>query len=168
MTLNGMDVLLVGQSFHGAQALADWLKQRGFRCHFAPQYAKASALLRSRPVGLVLSNTRLPDGSGFGLLMAVAGLPVTAFLCLPVENSCFWLPAIDGGQACLPDRGLAPPSALPEVATRTPRNSAPFTCPDIGQLAGSQRRRRIRNLHGKRDPSERCLCLFDRGNRNLF
>ena len=118
MTLSGRDVLLVGQSFHSAQALADWLKQRGFRCHFARNMREASALLRSRPVGLVLSNTRLPDGSGFGLLMTLAGLPVTAFLCLPVENSCFWLPAIDGGQACLGSPALRPrefAAALQEI-----------------------------------------------------
>ena len=164
MTLFGRDVLLVGQSFHSAQALADWLKQRGFRCHFARNMREASALLRSRPVGLVLSNTRLPDGSGFGLLMTLVGLPVTAFLCLPVENSCFWLPGHRWRTDLL---GIAssPPSG---VCKHSPGNSAPFTCREIGRLAGSQGRRRIRNLHGERDPPERRLYLFECRNRNLF
>jgi len=61
----------------------------------------ANDFLSSRPVDLVLSNTHLSDGTGFGLLAALGGLPVTAFLCLPVENSCFWLPAINGGKECL-------------------------------------------------------------------
>jgi CheY-like chemotaxis protein len=68
----------------------------------------ASERLRSHRVDLVLSNTHLPDGTGFGLLAALAGLPVTAFLCLPVENSCFWLPAIDAGKECLGLPALRP------------------------------------------------------------
>jgi CheY-like chemotaxis protein len=123
MTLSGRDALLVGQSFHSAQALADWLKRWGCRCHFARNMREASGVLRSRPVDLVLSNTHLPDGSGFGLLMTLAGLPVTAFLCLPVENSCFWLPAIDSGQACLGLPALRPSefaSALQEMVRLLP------------------------------------------------
>jgi CheY-like chemotaxis protein len=127
MTLSGRDVLLVGQSFHSAQALADWLKRRGFRCHFARNMREASDLLNSRPVDLVLSNTHLSDGSGFRLLMTLAGLPVTAFLCLPVENSCFWLPAIDGGQACLGSPALRPrefASALQEIVRHLPAETS--------------------------------------------
>jgi hypothetical protein len=123
VTLSGKGVLLVGQSFHSAQALEDWLKQRGFRCHFARNMREASDLLNSCPVDLVLSNTYLPDGSGFRLLMALSGLPVTAFLCLPVENSCFWLPAIDGGQNCLGSPALRPrdfASALQEMVRCLP------------------------------------------------
>ena len=115
MTLSGTDVLLVGQSFQRAWALTDRLHQWGFRCHLASNVRAASELLSSRPVNLVLSNTHLSDGTGFGLLVALAGLPVTAFLCLPVENSCFWLPAIDAGKACLGSPALRPS----EFAQRT-------------------------------------------------
>jgi|ERR1700690_896211 len=118
MTLSARDALLVGQSFHSAQPLADWLQLRGFRCNFAYNMREASVLLKSRPVALVLSNTHLSDGSGFALLMTLVGLPVTAFLCLPVENGCFWLPAIDCGQACLGLPALRPrefASALQEL-----------------------------------------------------
>jgi hypothetical protein len=68
----------------------------------------ASDLLRFHPVNLVLSNAHLPDGTVFGLLVNLAGLPVTAFLCLPVENGCFWLPAIDDGKECLGLPALRP------------------------------------------------------------
>jgi len=127
MTLFGRDVLLVGQSFHGAQALADWLKQRGLRCHFARNMREASDLLNSRPIDLVLSNAHLSDGSGFRLLMTLAGLPVTAFLCLPVESSCFWLPAIDGGRSCLGSPALRPrefASALQEIVRHLPTETS--------------------------------------------
>ncbi len=108
MTLSGRDVLLVGESFHWSNALTDRLHGWGFRCHVAADIQAAFDLLSSRSVDLLLVNTHLSDGSGFGLLMAVAGQPVTAFLCLPVENSCFWLPAIDAGKECLGLPALRP------------------------------------------------------------
>jgi len=68
----------------------------------------ASELLSSQPVDLVLSNTYQSDGIGVGLLNALAPFPVTAFLCLPVDNSCLWLPAIDDGKVCLGQTALRP------------------------------------------------------------
>src|ERR1700675_4389355 len=121
MTLSGRNVLLVGHNLHSGQALTDQLRRWGFRCYFAANMRAASDLLSSQPVDLVLTNTRLSDGTGFGLLVALDGLPVTAFLCLPVENSCFWLPAIDAGKECLGLPALRPSefaNALEEMARR--------------------------------------------------
>jgi len=118
MTLSGRNVLLIGHSFRSGQTLTNRLHRWGFRCHFASNTRAFFDLLNSRSVDLVLSNTHLSDGTGFGLLTALAGLPVTAFLCLPVENSCFWLPAIDGGKECLGLPSLRPAefaSALEEM-----------------------------------------------------
>jgi hypothetical protein len=114
MTLAGTDVLLVGQNLHGAQTLTERLHRWGFNCHRANNMRAALDLLGSRPFDLVLSNIHLRDGTGFGFLVALAGLPVTVFLCLPVENSCFWLPAIDGGKECL---GLLPALRPSEFAS---------------------------------------------------
>jgi hypothetical protein len=114
MTLSGRDVLLIGPYLRSARLLTDRLHRWGFRCHFASNIRAASDLLNSQPVNLVLSNTHLPDGTVIGLLVAFAGLPVTAFLCLPVENGCFWLPAIDHGKECL---GL--PALRPSEFART-------------------------------------------------
>lgn len=108
MTIGGKDVLLVGQGFHSTQALADQLRRWGFRCHFANNIRTARQLLSSARIDVVLSNTHLPDGTGFGLIAALAGLPVAAFLCLPTEDSCFWLPAIDHGQDCWGSPALRP------------------------------------------------------------
>jgi hypothetical protein len=106
MTLSGREVLLVGKNF--GESFAERLKLWGFRCHLAGNIRAASDLLGSRPIDLVLSNTHLPDGTGFSLLVSLKGLPVSAYLCLPVENSCFWLPAIDGGKECLGLPALRP------------------------------------------------------------
>ena len=108
MTLNGMEVLLLGQSFGSAQALVERLRRLGFRCHFADNLKTARQLSRSLRIDLVLSRTHLSDGTGFGLREALADLPVTVFLCLPVETSCFWLPIIDSGRDCLGLPALRP------------------------------------------------------------
>jgi DNA-binding NtrC family response regulator len=68
MNLSGKHVLLVGQSFRSADALTNRLQRWGFRCRVAGSARSASGLIRSSPVHLVLSETRLPDGTGFGLL----------------------------------------------------------------------------------------------------
>ena len=128
MTPSGTELLLVGQVFHSTHALTDRLHRWGFRCHFASNMQTACQLLSSVRFDVVLTDTHLSDGTGFGLLAALAGLPVTAFLCLPVEDSCFWLPAIDSGKECLGRQALRPSefaSALEEMARRlTP---APWT-----------------------------------------
>jgi hypothetical protein len=119
MTLSGRDVLLVGQSFKTAYALTDQLRRWGFRCRFAGNMRAACLLLSSLRVDLVLSNTNLSDGTGVGLLGVLTGRPVSAFLCLPVEKSCFWLPAIDAGKECLGSPALRPSefaNALEEMA----------------------------------------------------
>jgi len=108
MTLGGMEVLLVGQSFGSAQAFLDGLRRLGFRCHFAGNLKTARQLLQSMRIDLVLSNTHLSDGSGFGLLEVLADLRVAVFLCLPVETSCFWVPMIDAGRDCLGLPALRP------------------------------------------------------------
>ncbi len=108
MTIQGGEVLLVGPGFQNFLALADRMRQWGFRCHFAGTVRTAQELVNRTRVDLVLSNVHLPDGTGYGLLASLSGLPVTAFLCLPVEESCFWLPAIDAGIDCLGLPALRP------------------------------------------------------------
>lgn len=77
---------------------------------FCQQSASAFGLLSSHPVDLVPNNAHLSDGAGFSLLMALVSLPVSAFLCVLVENSCFWLPAVDSGKAW--DCQLSDPRSL--------------------------------------------------------
>jgi len=129
------DVLLVGEESHVvAQALTDRLRRLGFRCHFASTMRGALEILKSRGVDVVLSEMSLPDGSGFGLVGRLAGLPVTAFLCLPLGSSCLWLPAIDAGRDCWGQEMLQPADfarTLEELARRGP--AAPLVRPPIPQ-----------------------------------
>jgi hypothetical protein len=104
----GMDVLLVGPDFEFGQSLPDRLHEWGFRCQFAGTARMAYELTCSQQIDVVLATTHLPDGSAFGLVESLSGLAVTAFLCVPVEDSCFWLPAIDRGRVCLGLPALRP------------------------------------------------------------
>ena len=121
MTHSGRDVLLVGQSFQTAHALTQRLLQWGYRCHFAGTMRTAWLLLSFTQIDVVLSDIHLSDGTGVDMLGILAGLPITAFLCLPVESSCFWLPAIDAGKKCLGLPALRPSelaNALEEMSHR--------------------------------------------------
>jgi hypothetical protein len=123
MRAPGMDVLLVGPDFKVGQSLPERLRQWGFRCHFVDTARMASQLLSSQQIDVVLATTRLPDGSGFGLVAGLSGLAVTAFLCLPVEDSCFWLPAIDRGRICLGSPALRPREFGRALRELSPRES---------------------------------------------
>lgn len=129
----------MGQTFHGAQVLTDRLRRWGFRCRSASNMRAASDLLSSHPIALVFSSANLSDGTGFGLLMALAGLPITPPLCLPVENSCYWLPAIDAGKACLGLTTLRP-SEFANVLEEMTR----YLTAAQGVIAGSLRTRNKR------------------------
>jgi DNA-binding NtrC family response regulator len=124
MRYSGMNVLLVGEDFQAAaQSLRDPLHRWGFRCHLAGTRRATLEFLKSRGSDLVLSQMHLPDGSGFNLLSTLTGLPVTAFLCVPVEDSCLWLRAIDAGRNCWGEEMLRPTDfarALEELAQRGP------------------------------------------------
>jgi DNA-binding NtrC family response regulator len=112
-------VLLVGESFQTPNHLTNWLRRWGFRCHFAGNLRTARELLDSMRVDVVRSDMHLSDGTGVALLRILTGLAVTAFLCLPVETSCFWLPAVDAGKKCLGLPALRPAEfakALEEMA----------------------------------------------------
>ncbi|MGD0907680.1 MAG: hypothetical protein ABSA96_08870 [Candidatus Acidiferrales bacterium] len=123
MTLAGTNVLLVGQNFHKTQTLTERLHRLKFRCHFAGNARVASEFVAAYPVDLVLSNTYLSDGTGYRMLLDLTCVPVSAFLCFPVENSCLWLPALDDGKRCLGLPALRPSEfakALERMALRLP------------------------------------------------
>jgi hypothetical protein len=121
MNLFGTDVLLVGQTFLDANALVERLHRWGLQCRCARNLREATDLLSIQPVDLVLSNMYLSDGTPFCMPTALAGHRVTAFLCLQLEVSCLWLPALDAGEKCLGKPALRPSefsSLLREMAQR--------------------------------------------------
>jgi len=112
-------VLLVGLGSSGARLLSGRLRGWGFRCYLATDLRAAREVFELIRVDIVLTNTRLPDGTGAGLAASLVGLPMTVFVCVPIEDSCLWLPAIDCGRVCLGLPALRPAefaSSLEEMA----------------------------------------------------
>src|SRR5579864_5242262 len=108
MRISGRDVLLVGLGSSGAQGLSDRLRGRGFRCYLATNLRAAREVFELVRVDMVLTNAHLSDGTGVGLAASLTGMPVTVFVCVPLEDSCLWLPAIDCGRVCLGLPALRP------------------------------------------------------------
>jgi PleD family two-component response regulator len=108
MIISEVNVLFVGPGFHDSQKLTDRMQRWGFRCHFAKNLRTAREIVKTIKVDLVLSKVNLPDGSGYSLVAGLYGLPLSAYLCLPVEDSCFWIPAIEAGKDCLGTPALRP------------------------------------------------------------
>jgi CheY-like chemotaxis protein len=140
MRYSGMNVLLVGEDFHvAAQSLSDPLHRWGFRCHLAGTMRATLEFLKCRGSDLVLSQMHLPDGTGFNLLSTLTGLPITAFLCLPVEDSCLWLRAIDAGRNCWGEENVA--ARRFRASARGPGPAA--TCRNAGPGIARARPRRV-------------------------
>jgi len=102
-----MNALLVGQRFFDEQTLAIQLRCWGFRCDFASNVTDARRILKSNLHDLVLSLALLPDGIGIGLTKASEIRPVTAFICLELDDICIWMPASDSGRECMGKAALS-------------------------------------------------------------
>src|SRR5579871_6359494 len=110
--------LLIGGNSHDSSHLTDHLQKRGYECGFAVTHEAACSLLGVQGFDLVLSPVRLPDGSAFSLVALLEGSISTLFFCEPVENGCWWLPALRNGRNCFGSSALLPSefvSVLDEV-----------------------------------------------------
>lgn len=100
--------LLVGPEFQNARAVIGWLRSRRCESVIVSSLREACESIKTGQYDVILSKNQLPDGSGFGLIERLAGLPVTLFISLCVENSCIWLPAILRGVHCWGTGALRP------------------------------------------------------------
>lgn len=102
-----MNALLVGQRFFNDQTLSIQLRRWGYRCNFASNVKDARRILKWNQHELVLSLASLPDGIGFELTMAPETRPVTAFICLELDDFCIWMPASDNGRESMGKAALS-------------------------------------------------------------
>ena len=101
-------VLLIGESPRSSSYLARRLEGRGCELAFAVSHEEACSLFGVRGFDLVLSPLRLPGGSAFFLVGILEGCPTTLFFFEPVENGCWWLPALRNGSNCFGSSALLP------------------------------------------------------------
>ena len=102
-----MNALLVGQRFFDDQTLAIQLRRWGFRCNFASNVKDGRRILKWNQHDLVLSLASLPDGIGFELTKGPEARPITAFICLDLEDICIWMPVSDNGRKCMGKAALS-------------------------------------------------------------
>ena len=92
-------VLLVGKSPHLFSFIQPPLERVGCQCYFAESHQEIGDLLRHTKLDIVLSQNS--HQSLIELIVLLAGLRVSMFHMLPVEEGCWWLPVIRNGEKCL-------------------------------------------------------------------
>jgi hypothetical protein len=100
--------LLIGETPQGSSHLARRLQGRGFECEFTFSFEEACSLLKAQAFDLVLSPLRMAGGSALPLVSILDGSTTTLFYFEPVENGCWWLPALRNGHNCFGSSALLP------------------------------------------------------------
>ena len=93
-----INVLVVGESPRLFSSFRR-LERLGCECHFAESHREVSALLSHTKLDIVLSlytHERLSQ-----MMALLAGLRVSMFYMLPIEEGCWWLPVLRNGENCL-------------------------------------------------------------------
>lgn len=101
-------VLLIGESARSFSHIAGRLKRTGCNCRFANSYESAHQFLRNEGFDIVLSVVPPRDNAISSLAGILAGTGASFFYALPVEESCWWLPALRQGERCFGTPALRP------------------------------------------------------------
>jgi hypothetical protein len=101
-------VLLIAENPKGASFLVTRLKKWDCELHFASTCKEASQVITQQRFDLVLSQLRLRDGSAYPLTALLTGSNTRLYYSQPVEEGCWWLPALENGQSCWGTRAMAP------------------------------------------------------------
>lgn len=103
-----MKALLAQRSSSGMSQLRMLLEQKGFECHVAGSLQEVRVELANGSFDLFVSSTWLEDGGAFQTIPLLVGSSCTAFLALPVDEGCLWIPVVDHGRECLGSGTLQP------------------------------------------------------------
>jgi hypothetical protein len=94
------DALLIGENQQDDSSLSRCLRKRGCDCRFAASRREAYDLIGTHSFDLVLGPTRLDGESLHPLIRRMDGSDSTLFYFQPVEDGCWWLPALLRGRSC--------------------------------------------------------------------
>lgn len=100
--------LLVGKNLSRSHLLMDWLRERGVDCYSVISCLEAEALLRGHSFNVVLSEICPEDSCAAQLIQLLSGTGASLFFSLPVEDSCWWVPAVAQGEPCFGSPALRP------------------------------------------------------------
>jgi hypothetical protein len=108
MKNEGVDALLIGESARSFSHIVKRLEKAGCRCDFATSYEEAMQKLEKETFDLVLSVVRPEDGAIASLVERLAGSGASFYYAHPVEEGCWWLPALRRGEQCFGRPALRP------------------------------------------------------------
>lgn len=101
-----LSVLLIDERRQGLSGLVGRLKQLECACEFATSLEEACDQLSRQGCDLVLSRLRVRDQSLYPLIRLLEGSSITLFYSQPVEDGCWWLPALWRGRDCFGSAAL--------------------------------------------------------------
>lgn len=108
MNSQGLRVLLIGDGSASFSGVIRRLERNGACYRFAKSYEEAHRLLEREEFELVLSVIAPKDKAMTSLMETLAGTQTSVFYGHPVEDSCWWLPALREGTRCFGAPALRP------------------------------------------------------------
>ena len=101
-------VLLIGESARSFSHIALRLERHGCVCRFAESYEQARELIEKETFSLVLSVIPPRENAISQLTEKMIGTEASIYYAQPVEDSCWWLPALRQGERCFGTPALRP------------------------------------------------------------
>lgn len=95
-----MNVLLIVERPGSLAAITRRLEKSGCRCAFAHSYTEAARIAQTESFELILSAIPPRDNAMSSLTEGLAGTSASVFYAHPVEDGCWWLPALRKGLQC--------------------------------------------------------------------
>jgi hypothetical protein len=101
-------VLLIQEQASGTSHMTNWLTNHGCQCHFAASFKEAADLVLRENFDLVLSTVRPETRTISALAILLKGSHTEFFYAYPVEDGCWWLPAVRSGDLASGSPALRP------------------------------------------------------------
>ena len=101
-------VLLLGESPSSFHLLQKSLERRHCRCLRAQSYDEAHQLLDEETPDIVLSAIPPQPGAISSLTDRLSGGKASFYYAYPVENGCWWMPALHRGERCFGAPAMRP------------------------------------------------------------
>jgi hypothetical protein len=108
MSAASVRILFVGTSTASTQSTLKELARSGWESHAVESLQEADSVLRTIRFELILATEKLSDGTGYGLVSVVERQGGNLFICVPLSETCLWLPAVEHGTRSLGQRALNP------------------------------------------------------------
>lgn len=145
------EVLFVGDYPVPSASLARLLSSLRCEWRYVTSSEKALTAMEERHFRVVLSKSKLADGSGRRLIPAVQSASGWLFLSFPVEDGCWWIPVVEAGRRSVEAMALhsrdfhsALEKIVKSMVVDAPRESS----------NENERLRKSNSLHGERQRLE--------------